>query len=282
MRRQAFFCTTLLLCAGAPGSPPATAAPGSQAGPDATAAPAPIRGAKELFYDPAGGGIVTAQPFAEPPAGAPPAANPGIPPPARKAAAATAKAPRRKIALRAHLAGRTARNAIGLSYWIELKSGGSGPGTEVTDARTFHSGERLRLHFRSNADGEVYLIQLGASGAASVLFPDPAAGLSNGLLLGNEERILPSEASWFRFDDTPGKERILVLFAKSRQDLESFPIKPAMDAQATMALLRSTQRIRGSKDLFVETENRAAAEIGTYGVNVAGQPVVLEIDLEHR
>jgi hypothetical protein len=293
MRDRVLLSAALLLAAPAASAFGAAAVQTAAAAPAAAAAaPAPVRGAKELFYDPTGGTVASAQPLAAtpPPAAAAAAAQASDAPAAaapaaaarRRSAAARRGADRRQPALPAKLGGRDAPLAIGISYWIELVEGSGGPGTQVTDARTFHSGERIRLHFRSNADGEVALIQLGASGMAAVLFPDPAKGLPEGLLLANQERILPSEERWFRFDATAGTEKLLVLFARDRQELERFPLRPAMDRQATMALVRSTQPVRGSKDLFVETESEAASEIGTYGVNVAGQPVVLEINLKHH
>lgn len=171
---------------------------------------------------------------------------------------------------------------LGLSYWLELVGSDSELGVQVTEQRLFQSGERIRLHFRSNADGYLMLIQLGASGTSSVLFPNPSLGLVDSYIAAGEDRILPGPNHWFRFDQQPGVERLLVLFAASEADLERFPTRPNMDVGTTRQLLNATVPLQGSKDLMIETETRVASEIGTYGVNVRGQPVVLEIHLQHR
>jgi Domain of unknown function (DUF4384) len=252
-----------------------------------TAGPEASQGAKELFYDPVGKSAVSAA--AETPS---PAATP--PPKTPKSLPAVDPQGRRRVT-RSHsdltvAAARSAsdqsppaRKILGLSYWIELINGpGEGGASQVTNQRIFRSGERIRLHFRSNTDGEIALIHVGSSGESKVLFPDPAQHLTDRTLVADEDRILPSSKHWFRFDDSPGTEKLLVLFARSKEDLNRFPIRHEMDSIQTTTLLASAKTAQGSKDLVVETENQKVAEIGTYGVNVAGQPVVLEISLQHR
>ena len=146
----------------------------------------------------------------------------------------------------------------------------------------FHSGERIRLHFRSNADGYLTLILIGSSGTSRVLFPDPAQGLFENRLAAGRDLVVPSDDSWLRFDETIGEERLLALFARSREDVEEFPLRPEMDRTQTAALLAGGAAARGSKDLVVETETENAAEIGTYGVHLGGRPVILDLVLQHR
>lgn len=229
-------------------------------------------GAKELFYDPADRNITNvSQPR---PASPRPASPRPSGQPVRRATPVRLDSQGRRLA-------NEPQKALGLSYWIELVEA-DGRGTQVTTERIFRSGERIRLHFRSNAEGHIALIQMGSSGTSSVLFPDPEKALRDDRLAPNQDRVLPSEGYWFRFDDQPGTERLLVLFSRSESELDSFPVRPAMDAKATVALLQRTGEIQGSKDLVVETEIRAASEIGTYGVNLSGKPVVLEIVLKHQ
>lgn len=241
-------------------------------------------GAKELFFDPTDASIVSVTKDAT----ARPASAVKSAPGASKSKSSVKQA--RSTTPKLDAQGRrsvTNANAVdtktlGLSYWIELADAKEATGTQVTDARVFHSGERLRLHFRSNADGYISLIQMGSSGTASVLFPDPAKGLGDNHLTADQDRVLPSDAAWFRFDATPGTEKLLVLFGKSTTDLESFPVKSSMDPGTTQALVRSTDSVRGSKDLILETETQKASEVGTYAVNVSGKPIVLEIQLRHQ
>jgi len=174
-------------------------------------------------------------------------------------------------------------SVLGLSYWIELIANASKRGAHVTDERTFQSGERIRLHFRGNADGRIVIVQLGTSGVSSVLFPDAAKGLAHNRIRANRDHVLPSAEHWFRFDAKAGTERLLVLFARNQDELDrAFPTQPLMDAAATATLLRTVQQSRGGKDLLIERETREPSEIGDYAVNVAGKPIALEIALTHR
>lgn len=168
--------------------------------------------------------------------------------------------------------------AFGLSCWIELVEGPGKPGTQVTYTRSFKSGEKIRLHFQGNAGGYISLIQLGASGTSSVLFPDPSRGLIDNAIRAGVDRVLPSERDWFRFDATPGTERVLVLFAKTPQELESFIRSQAMDMQATAAMVQVADRMVGSKDLVTETVEDEA----TYVVNKVGNLVVMHLALVHQ
>jgi hypothetical protein len=257
----------------------------------------PVKGAKEIFFDPTDGSVVSASRGN--------AFVPPIPPSQSKKSATAPKTggtagprlaqkpkpsqprPTNQTDLASNQDGsrRPIRAvngpALGLSYWIELVDK-DGQGQQVTGDRIFRSGERIRLHFLSNGDGNIALIQLGSSGTSSVLFPDPAKGLSDGRITAGEDRILPTESAWFRFDKNPGTEKILVLFARAQQEIDNFEIQPRMDAGATQAVIKRVDYVRGGKDLILETETRNASEIGTYGVNLAGKPVVLEIELRHQ
>jgi len=177
---------------------------------------------------------------------------------------------------------QASQTALGLSYWIELASSDTGPGTQVTERHVFRSGDRIRIHFRSNANGHIALIQLGASGTSQFLFPDPESNPADGSLTADQDKILPNDSAWFRFDQKPGTERLIVLFSRERQELDSLPHRSNMNEEETKGLVQSVRHVQGSKDLFIETETKTAGEVGTYGVNVAGKPVVLEIVLEHR
>jgi hypothetical protein len=190
-------------------------------------------------------------------------------------------ADRRRIVNLSETGGDGAR-PIGLSLWIELASPTGGPGQPVTDRRVFRSGELIRLHFRSNADGYLTLILIGSSGTSTVLFPDPAQGLFENSLAAGRDLVVPGDDSWLRFDEAIGEERLLALFASSREDVEEFPLQPSMDRTQTAALLASAASARASKDLVVETETQNAAEIGTYGVHLGSRPVILELVLQHR
>lgn len=233
-------------------------------------------GAKELFYDPVAKQATQAagSVSVDPPAGT------GT---ARATAVRLGADGRRAVpATNDREAGSTDDGPIGLSAWIELEGPAGGFGMQVTDRRIFRSRERIRLHFRSNVDGYLTLIQLGTSGTSTVLFPDAAQGLVDNRLSAGSDLIVPGQDHWLRFDDNAGEERLLVLFARSQEEASQFKVQPAMNTVQTAALVERAAAVRGSKDLVVETETVNAAEIGTYGVHLGGHPVVLELVLQHR
>lgn len=233
-------------------------------------------GAKELFFDPAGGRTVSVQPTPQVPPPSRPPAGKSMPPQKQAQPTSTRRAPILPASSQA-----LAAKSVGLSYWIELV-GANGQSEQVSEHRIFHSGERIRLHFLSNVDGYLRLIQTGSSGGSTCLFPDPTKGLTQDRLTAGQERILPGESYWFRFDQNAGVERLVVLFAKDRATLERFPTKQQMNPQETTELLQIASRVQGSKDLVIETETRQASEVGTYAVNTVGGEVVLDIVLQHR
>lgn len=230
------------------------------------------RGAKEMFFDPADGEANAVVPRQQEKA------------PSEQSAKREAKPVYDDAGRRIPLSLETGANrSMGLSYWIELVDPSRANRVEATSDRSFRSGERIRLHFRSNADGRLVIVQLGSSGTSSLLFPDSGKGVVENTVRSGKDQVIPSEKLWFKFDDNVGTETLLVLFARTEAELrQAFPIGSTMDANATAALLRAADAASGSKDLFIETETRRPAELGTYAVNVAGKPVVLKIRLRHQ
>jgi len=223
------------------------------------------RGAKELFYDPRGDGEVLAVgPTSD-------CETSDV----TRVSESPRECDRRPVV-------DPAEKHLGLSYWIELLEQPDAPGRQVTESRIFKSGEAIRLHFLSNHDGLISLLQIGSSGRPTFLFPDPAKGLDDNYLRAGVERILPTRGAWFRFDDTVGTEKLLVVFASEQDQLETMLYEQPRSSSPRSDLVRLASAASGSKDLFVETETTNAAEIGTYAVNVAGQPIVLEITLKHE
>jgi hypothetical protein len=223
----------------------------------------PPKGAKEMFFDPQQSSPDVSHPKTD------------APPRAPKFDAAGRRIP--------HSTDPVKQRALGLSYWIELADASGTAMGPVTDEHTFRSGDRIRLHFRSNSDGHVLLVQLGSSGTSSVLFPDPSRGLIQNRLHAQEDHVLPSPARWFKFDKNAGTETLLVLFARTQSELDrSFPTHTMMDAEETGALLELVNDAPGRKDLVIENENQEPAEVGTYAVSVAGNPIILQVVLKHH
>ena len=110
----------------------------------------------------------------------------------------------------------------GLRYWIELILPGSPEIQRVTSSRPFHSGDRIRLHFESNIDGRIVLMQMTPLGGSEVLFPSARVRNGDNHIKARTDTILPAENGWFTFDEHPGTERIMVLLTPE-PDIASGP-----------------------------------------------------------
>ncbi len=207
------------------------------AGPVAAQQPQPS-GAKRLFYDPATGQMLTDKDKRQ-------------------------KTPQGRVKVRATQQPTQAKYP-GLHYWIELE--GVGP---VTDDRVFITGERIRLHVRSNVDGYLSLWSLDSSNRGQLLFPSPAESGGDNLVKADSEYVSPG---YIKFAPPAEEERLMVLFSRNRDELPK-PQNTSLDSKLIA---------KGSKALVFETEKNAAAEIGTYVVNRQGGPIAKVIRLQHR
>ena len=183
--------------------------------------------------------------------------------------------------------GARLRNA-GLKYRI-LRRGPSGQPVEADPDTTFRSGDRIRLSFEPNVDGFLYLIQQGSSSRWSMLFPHPQInGGQNGVTRFGEVTIPP--AGWFRLDETPGTERLLMYL--SRTKVSALPgadgpvVRVESVAQPTVTALTGAIR---SRDLVFEKDETASEGTGgavqaVYVVNQSetGGVVWQTIDLRHQ
>jgi uncharacterized protein DUF4384 len=233
----------------------------------ASAPQPPPSGAKELFYSPLGSVVVQKESVSgagKRPVEKPPTAAPRQPAPAAPLTAGVAPEPRN----------------IGIHYWVELVTPGPQPGLRVTADRVFRSGERVRLHFRSNVSGYVALVQLDDNRPSAVLFPDAAKGYDDDRIEAFVERVLPGESAWFRFDDDPGTERVLVMFATRKESLPSLAGK-TLPREVADACDQAVETARGGKGLVLETDTRSASDNGTYVVSIDGRPLLFLVTLEH-
>jgi hypothetical protein len=155
---------------------------------------------------------------------------------------------------------------VGIHYWIELE--GVGP---VTANRTFRTGDRIRLHVRSNVDGYLSLWALDPSGHGQPLFPTP--GQKN-FVKADTPYVTPGHIV---FKPPVQDERLLVFFSRSEKDL------PAPSATSTEAeMIAQTLGPTGERALVFETEEKNAEELGGYAVNKEGGPVAKEVRLKHQ
>jgi hypothetical protein len=159
--------------------------------------------------------------------------------------------------------------SVGVHYWIELD--GAGP---VTADRTFKTGDRIKLHVRSNVDGHLALWTLDPSGQGSILFPTGGAD-SNPLKAGAEY----ATPGFIRFQLPAQEERLLVFFSRKQADLPTPTSMPRVTKESE-AVAR-TLGAEGARSLVFETEQKTPAEVGTYVVNRTGGPIVKEVRLKH-
>ena len=176
----------------------------------------------------------------------------------------------------------------GLKYRI-LRQGRAGEAVEVDPDTVFRSGDRIRLGFEPNIDGFLYVIQEGTSGRWSMLFPHPQMQSGRNDVVRFEEVAIPP-GGWFRFDDNPGTERILVYL--SREKVTALPgadgpvVKVESVALSTVTDLTRTIRPR---DLLFEKDEAASDAPGgavqaVYVVNQdeVGGIVQETVELRHR
>lgn len=180
---------------------------------------------------------------------------------------------------------------LGIAYWVEWERPGAAP-TRIADPSrfVFRSGERIRFHVKTNVPGYLYVMNRGASGRDTMLFP--SAGMSDRLnrMEGQKEYAIPPRG-WIVFDNQPGEE--MLLFAVSPTALPhlsaaSLPGSP-LSPPAAGRLIDAVDR-RGAKDLLVETDDtpgQQATYLGAAMRSISTEPeaatvVTYMIRLQHQ
>jgi hypothetical protein len=165
-----------------------------------------------------------------------------------------------------------------LKYWVELIQP-NGQILRVSSARVFHSGEHVRLHFESNVDGRIVLVQMNANGTSQVLYPDPRINNGDNHIKAGSDMTVPAGGAWFTLDNNPGTERVMV-FLNSESSMpvaapqfthspggplpqstanDSPVISPGgkLDASTTAELAAKVDQQRGSKSLILEMDDKS-------------------------
>lgn len=195
----------------------------------------------------------------------------------RPAAPAAANRPIDRVVATNTAAGAT---TAAMRYAIELLAPEGGEGRRVPLDHVFRSGDRIRLQLASVEAGYVTVLQVGSSGSSSLLYPDPARGMTDHFLSPGMRRSVPPEGAWFRFDQKPGEERLLVIVSNEQRAGQNLGIAAEMTAEATGVIV--AQADRASKDLRLETVSDAAGENWTHVEGKPGQPLVFSISLRHE
>lgn len=166
------------------------------------------------------------------------------------------------------LARKTQRSRIpGIHYWIELEGVG-----RVTDDYVFHTGDRIKLHMRSNVDGYLSLWAYDLSGKSQLLFPTPERPEDN-RVRANSEYTIPGTID---FKPPAEDERLMVFFSQSPDDTPQPKTGRLTTQQAQQA-----NESEGGKILF-EVEKKDKERAGTYVINRQGGAIAKEIRLKHR
>ena len=127
----------------------------------------------------------------------------------------------------------------GISYWIELMR--AGKRYSCNNKTQFHSGDEIRIHVISSVDGYAYiLMKRGSTGAHAVLFPDSRTGRNNAVAA-EKDFALPS-ATWLKFDENPGTEKVALIFSRS-------PLDPDTNKYINSQSVIVTADRSGAKDL---------------------------------
>ena len=181
--------------------------------------------------------------------------------------------------------------STGLMYYVELIQPG-GEKIRVTTKRVFHSGDKLRLHVETKVDGRLVVLQRRRDGSAQVLFPDPRVHNGDNLIRAHVDTVVPSDESWFKFDDKPGLEKLTLLLATEakygdfRQEVAEARADSDRAVKLEAKIHKATQR-----DLIVEVDDDKE-KAGTFVIEktAAGGPdpnpasgmVTAEITLNHQ
>lgn len=144
----------------------------------------------------------------------------------------------------------------GLSYWIERQSD---EGMQrVTTSSTFTSGNRVRLHVKSNRSGYLYVVNQGSSGHSDFLFP--ATSNDREYIDANQTYTVPAHGGYIRFDSQPGQEVVWIF-------LSQYPLSPNAPAQNTIMPNNSPMKMAnynpcGGKDLLIEAPGNLQSSCG--------------------
>jgi len=156
----------------------------------------------------------------------------------------------------------------GIHYWMEMEGAG-----KVTDDYVFHTGDRIKLHVRSNVDGYLTLWAYDPSGESQLIFPAPDQSRNN-QVKAYSEYALPGV---IEFKPPAEDERLLIFFSQSPDDAPQPEAK-----RLTAQYLRQAAESDGGKALVFEVEKKDREKAGTYIVNRQGGAIAKEIRLKHR
>jgi len=174
----------------------------------------------------------------------------------------------------------------GLQYRI-LRVNGDGPDEEVDPQTVFRSGDRIRLSLQSNIDGHLYIIQRGASGNWTLLFPSAGINQGRNAVAAFRDYTVPSGQNAFRFDNQAGTEQLFVVLSRNGVAvLPTFVPPNAAGPPIQQAVVQDLQTSLKPRDLVLErvADTTSPGETGNFVINndAGADAVTVSIELNHR
>jgi hypothetical protein len=164
----------------------------------------------------------------------------------------------------------------GLNFWLEELMPG-GEVKRVSTSQQFHTGDRIRLHLRSNMPGYLEIVTQQSGEAAELLFP--SAKIKDNKVERLQTKVFPSSTAWFKFDDRPGELRLTLSLTGARQGVAAPPV------EAPPTLIAEADRAMSDKGLKIEED--PSPNTGSVHAVKLGQPasgpakISLHVRLHH-
>jgi Domain of unknown function (DUF4384) len=171
---------------------------------------------------------------------------------------------------------------LGVRYWVRTLDDAGRTTGEVQAGRVFRNGERIQILAESNCDGYLVVLHIGSDGTSGLLFPSAEHQLNDNRVIAHQKVILPGPRHFFRFDQQPGMETLVLVLSRDRSDLEALRLGTKMERQLVEAVRAHGERERGSKNLLVEELPETSGDPRTYAVLRSGGLLVQELALVHK
>lgn len=109
---------------------------------------------------------------------------------------------------------------LGLRYAV-LKRDSGNTFREVDPETKFRTGDSIRLHVTPSTSGYLYVVQQGASGIWTLLFPRPDVANGSNFVEKGQMLAVPGDRSMWTFDANAGEEKLFIVLArKPEPDLD--------------------------------------------------------------
>ena len=172
--------------------------------------------------------------------------------------------------------------SIGIRSWVQRVNARGEVLAKMGSGHVFRSGEKIQLVVESNTEGYLAIVQQGSDGRAGLLFPPQESKLGVERIPAHSKIVLPDVRHAFTFDREAGTERLLIVLARDRNELEALPLRREMTLLDFEAVRRVAARELGAKNLVIEAFADPQDDPAIYTVNRAGNAIVQELALVHE